>query len=74
MSKPAATQPHKSGEEKVTQPKLAQSVIVKSKEQQMHADYDYYRRNMKDPSVREKFITNQLQLISSSEDEDDDDV
>lgn len=35
-----------------------------------NAEYDYFMKNMKDPSVREKFYNKQLNLDSSSSDEE----
>ena len=35
-----------------------------------NAEYNYYWQNMKDPSVREKFINNQLDLESSSDEDE----
>ena len=39
-------------------------------EDSKNTDYDYYWKNMKDPSVREKFINNQLAMTDSSDSDD----
>ena len=37
-------------------------------------DYDFLAKNMKDPAIREKFISKQLLMSSSDEDDDEDDA
>ena len=48
--------------------------LSRSSDGAANTEYDYYMANMKDPSVREKFYNKQLNLDSSSDDEEPDEA